>query len=766
MISLIAILAPLLLQQPGGGEFMPTWKSQLSANGDRLLALDDIDGDGVPDWLHVDRLADKDFENQGSVTAFSGKTGALLWQFFGPQKDSRMDLDSGGIVDLEGDGRLELLFALPTTSTQQWPGGGLLIVLDSVTGLPLWQQGGSYWQEKFTKNFLAQDLNGDGILEILATSRGEYGLDSLSCFDAQGQLLWQTDLDFDGSTIHAVDLNGTGRPEILLGDPYRFGAIGTGKLTAIEAANGNILWEQWGVYPIEEFGRRLLLQDIDFDGAIDILTLGIRANVGGKPETGSVARISGFDGSELWRQRGDTVEARLGKVLQLADVNGNGVLDVVFGGSNAAKGKGQIRVVDGATGAVLWQKNGAPISGLGQALWVEDFQNTGSLQVLATQMLPSAVNDERTFNGWQLCDAATGQLIWERSASLTMWQDPDYQVADLNQDGILELVMSNPRTSGPGGASGQDFGVVSVIDGNGQILWTKRGGWDYQRYGDYVALADLNGDQTLEVLVHARGLAQGNSYGYGNLEARSGVSGGLIWQATGERFGQEFAKNLAIEDLNHDGLPELISRSPESEDWNGFRRGEMVVLNGSSGADLWRRSGNGSNWIFPQEVVIANDVDGDGWDELMILGNQEIQSMPGAGNFQPFMTASANSISAAAGGTIDLDLDFTPVAAWQEYRVIFSGHGVGLNYEFGLPIPLVLDHWLYLSMAGGLPQNYLYKGQGILDADGRGLSQLRFGPGDIPSRLVGLDLTFAVVARTPWLDWQYCSVPISINIQP
>jgi putative pyrroloquinoline-quinone binding quinoprotein len=746
---------------------MPTWINQLSANGDRLLALNDIDGDGVQDWLHVDRLARKDFEGQGLVTAISGKNGDSIWQFYGPGFRSYLNLQEEGVVDLENDGRLELVFSMPDYQSPNAPGGGWLIVLDSVTGLPLWQYGGQSQQDKFGNNLLVHDLDGDGVKEIVASSRGWSVQDQLRCFAADGSVLWLSDLDFGGNSIRAVDLNGSGLPELLLGDPAGWnGFSGQGQLMAVQASNGNVLWEQWGVFPGEDFGQEILLQDLDQDGVIDILTVGAGALVSGKPEVGSVARISGLDGTEVWRLVGDTARARLGQVMQLADIDGNGVVDLIFGGENSAQGKGQVRVVDGRTGTSLWQKNGAPFSGLGQGLWVDDFQNTGSLQILTTLMAQAESSNMRSFHGWQLLDAATGQLIWELAASLIMWQAPNYQVADLNGDGVLELVMNNPQTSSPGGASGQNFGVVSVLDGNGQILWTKRGLWDYQRLGDYVVLADLNGDQSLEVLVHAAGLDQASAMRYGKLEAYAGMSGALIWQTSGERFRQDLAESLQIEDLNHDGLPELLGLSPNADGWDGLRRGEIVVLDGATGTDLWRRSGSGSTWDFLQDLVIGNDADGDGWDELMLLGDLAMMSMSGAGNFQPFLVASDDSISAAAGGTIDLNLNFQAVAAWQEYRVIFSAHGVGLNYEFGLPIPLVLDHWLYLSMAGALPPTYLRNGQGILDADGRGLSQLQFGPGDIPNQLIGLDLTIAAVARTPWLDWQYCSVPISINIQP
>jgi outer membrane protein assembly factor BamB len=769
MFTFLLLSTPLLLQQPGGGQFMPSWQKKVPYDGDRLISIKDLDADGADDWLHVDSYAERDFRWQGVVTAFSGRLGGELWSYAGPGAYANMGLEPSAVVDFEGDGRMELLFSLPSFDSPNWPGGGVFFVVDSVTGQVLWEKGGEVGQDKFSKNVLLTDFDSDGLHEIVLSSRGQSGSDKISCFSATGTLIWQSEVDFDGPSMQAVDFFGDGTAEILLQDPARiYGPIvGAGKLLLLQGDTGQLLWERWGALAFEKLGSDLLLRDLDQDGVIDILSLGPNATVNAAVEAGTAVRLSPADGSELWRLTGSVAKGRFGQNAQVGDADGNGIDDLYVGIPNYALDDGLVQAFECATGALLWNSPGTvgAQAGHGQNLWLENFHNTGGLQLLVEQRQGRGSGNKHSYFGWKLLDAATGLEIWQKPYRYIGWEDSVYQLHDFNGDGLTEIVVHNPAVTGPVGVGGKAAGLVLVLDSRGRILWAEQGTRDDQNYGFETLLSDLNADGVTDLIISAKQAVPPNSIDRGLLEARDGISGNLLWQLQGTTDKQRLADSIELVDLNRDGQAEILSKSTSSTGWRGPWQGELLVLHGDTGKVLWRMEGNKDRAFLPRDVVVGPDMDGDGWDEVGVLGNKKVTSLNGSGNFQGFMTASAYTLSASTGGTIDFPLDFTPEVGWQEYRVVFSAHGTGLNYEFGLPIPLTLDHWLRLSMAGGLPITHFRNAEGVLDINGRAAAQIRFGPGEIPSQMIGLSLTFATVARLPWQDWEYCSVPNSILIQ-
>jgi outer membrane protein assembly factor BamB len=773
MISSLTLLMAFAAQQPGGGQYMPTWQRKFSRDGDKLIAIQDLDGDGVDDWLRGDQYDDLQFSLQGSLQAISGRTGEELWKIYGPAPGSRLGLRPIEVVDFEGDGRMEIVLPFSSTLSSQSNGTGRLLVLDSVTGQLLWQANASQNQFLFANYRLITDLDGDGLQEILASSRGQGShtdLDRVQCYKADGSLLWQTDLEFEGRDFFAVDLDGDGDKEVLL--PYSYptsgSAVEAGELIALDGRTGQLLWQTQGSLPFEQLGWLLRLEDLDQDGAIDIVATGPQTEINGQGAVGTVARFSGLDGSEMWRFNGNLADEGLGRILEIGDLDGDGIAEIVLGRPTQNQNDGLVQVLDSGTGAVKWQSAGTPGSevGHGQLIWIDDFQNLGRPQLLVEQRTGTGWNTKRIFSGWQLLEGANGQLIWDLPYPITAWEEPTYQMTDLNGDGIVEIVFNSPDVNGPTGVGGKAAGIVLVMDGNGQVLWTEQGQTHSQKYGTQTLLSDLNADGILDLVISSKGNGIGAANSFGMVDTREGLSGSPIWRAVGQTNLQELGASIALYDLNHDGAAEVISQSSEANGWKGDRQGELQILDGASGAQLWRREGKTRDSRFPQAVAFEADFTGDGWDEVIINGNNRLMSITGEGNFHGFLTASGTAISASAGGSIDLPLDFTPANSWREYRLVFSGHGAGLNYEFGLAIPLVLDHWLYLSEAGGLPNKNLINAEGMLDTQGKGLAQIQFSPGEIPRKMVGLSLTFVALARYPWQNWQHCSVPVSILIQP
>ena len=107
------------------------WKPRLTleggswAFGGSFCAIDDINGDGVPDIAVGDRLADTpEDRDTGSVGLFCGSTGALLRSWHGPAKFASLGSAVAPACDLDGDGLRDLLVGAKGSETAGSNAGG------------------------------------------------------------------------------------------------------------------------------------------------------------------------------------------------------------------------------------------------------------------------------------------------------------------------------------------------------------------------------------------------------------------------------------------------------------------------------------------------------------------------------------------------------------------------------------------------------------------------------------------------------------------
>ena len=161
-------------------------------------------------------------------------------------------------------------------------------------------------------------------------------------------------------------------------------------------------------------------------------------------------------------------------------------------------------------------------------------------------------------------------------------------LADLNNDGADEIILSHNET-------------INVVDGQGNILWTQAlvGGM-----GQYpAAVGDIDGDGTLEIVALTA---------YGN--ARGGVN---VFDAEGNVLLATVTNNDPIlcaptlADVNNDGTLEII--------FNGRGRASASI---SPGIHVWNLQGEelpGFPFEMPSTPAITPtlaDIDGDGFLEI------------------------------------------------------------------------------------------------------------------------------------------------------
>ena len=210
-----------------------------------------------------------------------------------------------------------------------------------------------------------------------------------------------------------------------------------------------------------------------------------------------------------------------------------------------------------------------------------------ALLAAASLFAPRAGAEER------LVSAISAPVLkWQRGGCFASWCQTGWYsspaIADLDRDGAPEVVQGS-------------YDVVALNGATGALKWRAPNG---SRVWPGVAVADLTGDGTLEVVV-GRGSDQLTVY-----DAR----GTVLW--TRNPFGSGEVRTLAVEDLDTDGLLEIVVGRASG----GSTRQLSVYDAAGNVRSGWpaRRDGEpGNGWGMYNENVAVADLDGDGDKELI-----------------------------------------------------------------------------------------------------------------------------------------------------
>lgn len=443
---------------------------------------------------------------------------------------------------------------------------------------------------------------------------------------------------------------------------------------------------------------------------------------------GTVHVYSGRDGSLLYEWIHPTDYSFGYSVDTAGDVNSDGHADLLVGSRNIDSAW----VFSGATGAQLFEFDHGP-GGEGFGRFVStagDVNGDGYADVLigATDEDPGGMSGAGSAFVFSGRDGR--QLYrWDGLAvgdAFGLVSD----AGDVNLDGFDDVII---------GAVGHDTGsvinagmatVFSGADGSVLLSWTGVIGDGY--FGRVSDAGDVNADGVPDLVVGAPGPDPHRASHKGSAYVFSGLDGSLLFSWVGEDDGSWFGRETCgVRDVNGDGFDDVLIGAPWSQPNGLGDAGSVYLYSGATGLLLNEFEGEASRTLFGWSVSGGGDVDGDGRPDV-IVGAQWALGQSGSTHvygFTPCLIASGSEIAVSTGGRIEFELDFLAEAAGRPYRLLASASGIG-PVRHGVEIPLTPDALMQRTWRGDYAGALLGGHHGVLDASGRATSVLRITAGN------------------------------------
>lgn len=496
--------------------------------------------------------------------------------------------------------------------------------------------------------------------------------------------------------------------------------------------------------------------DVDGDGIPDLLVGAPQMDTNGWTDNGVVFVYSGSTGAEIWKLEGTGNGVLFGtSVANADDVNGDGFADIIVGAPKASGNGftegGLVTVFSGIDGSALFSFEG----------------NSANSKVGS-------------------CVSGAG---------------------DVNADGYADFILGGHQED-PNGMT--DAGTAWVYSGrNGQLIHQFHGKNDWDWFGFNVSSAgDIDGDNHDDVMIAAIGTDPNGLQSAGTVYVYSGASGALLQQFDGDDLAGWYGWSLcALGDIDADGVNDLAIGSPWIELGGLTQAGLAQVFSGATGDEIMRFEGQVETGLFGNCISNANDVDGDGVDDVIVGakwenpagdlsgsayiwsgadgslikridgGNPQDQlgcSVSGVGDLNgdglneilvgamgkdpggqesagaalaysldPFVHLSQSTLSASQADSVQISLDFPDSEAGFRYSILASMHGKGPTHRGGIEIPLTADG-LFQQMSAGWMPPVITNGKGVLNSTGNADVILEGHPTMVP--LIGSNLFLAAVS--------------------
>jgi len=515
----------------------------------------------------------------------------------------------------------------------------------------------------------AGDVNGDGYGDVIVgapgydaggTNRGRAYLFLGSATGPQATPAWtvsgdQDSAQFGAAVATAGDVNGDGYSDVIVG-AYVHDAGGTDRGRAYvfhgsaSGLSGTANWTGSGNENSAYFGYAVAAAgDTNGDGYGDIL-VGAYMHNGGGVDRGQAyvyrGSSTGLSSTAAWTGSGDENSAHFGRAVATAgDVNGDGFSDIVVGAPDHSGGgtaRGRIYVYAGSSGSLSLNTSlngGEAAAGFGASVSTAgDVNGDGYSDILVGAPLANAGSTTgdrgQAFVYPGSSTGITTPVLWTGSGDedLAQFGFALGTAGDTNGDGYSDIVVGAPYHN----AGGTDRGRAYVYQGSSTgpaatAAWTASGSEDGANLGYSVFTAgDANGDGFSDLLVGASnhdagaGALANRGQAYLYLGAASVPGAAATWekQSVSQAGALAGCSVASAGDVNGDGYDDVILGAYLFGPVQTPERGKAVLYLGTpagpSTTPGWIVDGGNDYYHFGFCVASAGDVNGDGYDDVIV----------------------------------------------------------------------------------------------------------------------------------------------------
>ncbi|MDD2322137.1 MAG: choice-of-anchor D domain-containing protein [Bacteroidales bacterium] len=295
------------------------------------------------------------------------------------------------------------------------------------------------------------DVTGDGIPDVIVCSEDDY----IRCFNGNSgplaDVMWEKPVQggnvYHQSAIQVVDdINGDGCQEVVIGTAW-----GNQKVIAKSGKTGVTEWE----FDTQTFGDGGWVymidvsQDYNNDGAPDVLA----ASGNNQDNTGAkrVFCLDIFTGDLIWQSY---LGGAVFSVIGVDDITGDDIPDAIAGATNPGETQGFVYGINGANGAQLWnyETNGSSVWAL---LQLDDINGDGVREVVAGDFSGS----------YYLIDPVNGAVLHPGSVSGTILLRFE-ALDDVDADGYTDFIIAHSGTNAMAvsGFTGEMIWTLSLTD--------------------------------------------------------------------------------------------------------------------------------------------------------------------------------------------------------------------------------------------------------------------------------------------------------------